>query len=176
MRGSVARARRIAIRPLAVDEVDALIALAGTIWRRHYAGIIESAQIEYMLAERYRPDILRRELAAGDVWWDVLAVDDTPRGFSSCFLTEQPQRLKLDKLYLHPDEQRAGYGKRMLQHVLARGRALGCRQLMLAVNKRNVDAIAAYGKWGFAVEQATVTGIGGGFVMDDYIMVRPMDP
>jgi GNAT superfamily N-acetyltransferase len=168
-------AEREVIRPLTAHEVETVGALAGIIWRRHYSGIIESAQIEYMLAERYRPEVLRSELGRSDLWWDVLAIDDALRGFSCCFLTDQPGQLKLDKLYVHPDEQRAGHGERMLQRVLARGRELGCRQLMLAVNKRNLDAIAAYRKWGFAIERAVVKDIGGGFVMDDYIMARPID-
>ena len=41
---------------------------------------------------------------------------------------------------------------------------------MLAVNKRNAAAIAAYRKHGFEIVEAVVKDIGGGFVMDDYIM------
>ena len=37
------------ILPLQAADVDELIALAGEIWRRHYADIISAAQIEYML-------------------------------------------------------------------------------------------------------------------------------
>ena len=46
-----------------------------------------------------------------------------------------------------------------------------CRRLILAVNKHNANAIAAYRRWGFEVERALVTDIGAGFVMDDYLMV-----
>jgi ribosomal protein S18 acetylase RimI-like enzyme len=41
---------------------------------------------------------------------------------------------------------------------------------VLAVNKHNAQAIAAYRKNGFRVADAVVKDIGGGFVMDDYIM------
>jgi hypothetical protein len=41
---------------------------------------------------------------------------------------------------------------------------------MLAVNKRNENAIAAYAKHGFAIVESVVKDIGGGFVMDDYVM------
>ena len=43
---------------------------------------------------------------------------------------------------------------------------------MLAVNKNNATAIAAYLKHGFRIADAVVKEIGGGFVMDDYIMER----
>lgn len=167
-------AERAQIRSLAGDEVEALGALAGEIWRRHYPGIVDPAQIEYMLAERYRPGVIRDELGRDDVWWDVLEIDGVLKGFASCLLIDRPGPLKLDKLYVHPDVQRAGHGERLLRRVLDRGRELGCRQLILAVNKRNLDAITAYRKWGFTVEQAVVNDIGGGFVMDDYVMARPI--
>jgi RimJ/RimL family protein N-acetyltransferase len=62
----------------------------------------------------------------------------------------------------------------MVERVSARARSLGCHRVSLAVNKRNSRAIAAYRKWGFEIEQAVVKDIGDGFVMDDYIMVRPV--
>jgi hypothetical protein len=40
------------------------------------------------------------------------------------------------------------------------------------VNKRNASAIAAYRKHGFDVRESVVKDIGGGFVMDDYIMEK----
>ena len=53
-------------------------------------------------------------------------------------------------------------------------RAQGCSRLVLAVNKNNRSAIAAYLKHGFRIADAVVKDIGGGFVMDDYIMVKPV--
>jgi diamine N-acetyltransferase len=43
---------------------------------------------------------------------------------------------------------------------------------MLAVNKANAKAIAAYKKYGFRIRDSVVQPIGGGFVMDDYFMVK----
>jgi len=57
-----------------------------------------------------------------------------------------------------------------VQHVCERGFELGYRGVILAVNKRNASAIAAYRKYGFRIVDAIVKEIGGGFVMDDYIM------
>ncbi len=56
-------AERASIRALTDAEVEALCALAGEIWREHYPAIIGQAQIEYMLAQRYRPEVIRAELA-----------------------------------------------------------------------------------------------------------------
>jgi ribosomal protein S18 acetylase RimI-like enzyme len=62
----------------------------------------------------------------------------------------------------------------MIAHAAEVARARGCRRLVLAVNKNNRSAIAAYLKHGFHVADAVVKDIGGGFVMDDYILVKPV--
>lgn len=166
------KADRVELRALEAGDVGALQRLAHAIWHAHYPSIIGSAQIEYMLAQRYAPEVVLQELQRDDVWWELAILDKHPVGFSSCLLTGEPGELKLDKLYVHPDQQRTGVGRRLLDSVLERARRLGCHRLLLAVNKRNAGAIAAYRRWGFRVEREVITDIGAGFVMDDYCMVR----
>jgi hypothetical protein len=36
------------------------------------------------------------------------------------------------------------------------------------------EAVEAYKRMGFAIEKEVVADIGGGFVMDDYLMTRPV--
>ncbi|MCC7082842.1 MAG: GNAT family N-acetyltransferase [Burkholderiales bacterium] len=165
------RAEPLRIGPLDPADIGALGQLARTIWLAHYPGIITNAQIEYMLEQRYRPELVRAELGRDDVWWELATLNGQPVGFSSCLLTTEPGELKLDKLYVDPARQATGIGSQLLQSVRARARNLGCRRLVLAVNKRNASAIAAYRRWGFRIERSMVTEIGAGFVMDDYLMV-----
>ena len=160
------------IEPLGPDAVERVSALAREIWWKHYPGIIGAAQIEYMLRQRYEPSIIRAELQRNDIWWAKLALGEETIGFSSCFLTGEPGEMKLDKLYVHPQRQRQGYGGMLIEHACAVARAHGCSRLVLAVNKANRNAIAAYGKHGFEIGDSIVKDIGGGFVMDDYVMVR----
>jgi GNAT superfamily N-acetyltransferase len=159
------------ILPLQAADVDELIALAGEIWRRHYADIISAAQIDYMLAQRYERALLRAELARHDLWWDQLRIDGRMAGFASYFLSRTGE-MKLDKLYVHHDRQRQGYGGMLLARALESARKNGCGTMALAVNKRNRNAISAYRKHGFRIESSIVKDIGGGFVMDDYLMVK----
>lgn len=157
---------------LVAAEVDELISLAGAIWRAHYPAIISSAQIEYMLAQRYTPAVVHAELARDDVWWDRVRINGTMTAFASCLMTAGAGEMKLDKLYVDPAYQRGGLGGMLIAHACARARTHGCRMLTLAVNKRNAAAIAAYRKQGFEVVESVVKDIGGGFVMDDYVMSR----
>jgi diamine N-acetyltransferase len=165
---------RVQISQLAASDIDRLCALAGEIWRRHYANIISSAQIEYMLAQRFTARVLREELQRGDIWWDQLLVDGRMTGFSSYVLAGYSGEMKLDKLYVHHAHQRKGYGAMLLDRVVTIARAYGCETLKLTVNKHNRIAIAAYKKYGFRIADSITKDIGGGFVMDDYVMVRSM--
>jgi len=163
------------IEPVTEADVDALAVLAREIWYAHYPAIICTAQIEYMLAQRYDAAVVRAELRRDDLWWDQLRVDDDMAGFASYFLTGAPGEMKLDKLYVHPRHQRRGYGGLMIGRACERARACGCDRLVLAVNRNNRSAIDAYLKHGFRVAGAAVKDIGGGFVMDDYILVKAIE-
>ena len=154
------------------EDVEAIAALAREIWHAHYLTIIGAAQIEYMLEQRYKPEILREELQRQGLWWDKLLVDGRMTGFASYFLTANAGEMKLDKLYVHRDHQRKGYGGMLVARALGIARENKCATLVLAVNKNNRNAIAAYRKYGFRSAGSAVTDIGGGFVMDDYIMVK----
>lgn len=162
------------IAPLAEQDVDSIAALAREIWRAHYPGIISDAQIEYMLAQRYVPAVIRAELARADVWWYKLTAGDRIVAFAALQLEADGAALKIDKLYVHASQRRRGHGGQLIKQAAAVAGEQGCRELVLAVNRNNLQAIAAYGKHGFAVRAAAVKEIGGGFVMDDFIMVKAL--
>ncbi|NBR27420.1 MAG: GNAT family N-acetyltransferase [Betaproteobacteria bacterium] len=156
---------------VADEDADAVSALAALIWREHYANIISAAQIEFMLQQRYDPAVIRDQLARG-VAWDKLLVDGKIVAYVSYFKTDDGREMKLDKLYVHPRNQRSGFGGLLIARALGAARKEGCSALVLAVNKANAKAIAAYTKYGFRIREAMVQDIGGGFVMDDYLMVK----
>jgi ribosomal protein S18 acetylase RimI-like enzyme len=165
-------AREARIEPVTEADVERLAQLAREIWLAHYPAIIGIAQIEYMLAQRYEPRVVREELGRDGVWWDKLVAGEAMAGFASYFLTGIPGEMKLDKLYVHPDHQRRGCGGRMILRAQETAARRGCRRMVLAVNKHNRSAIDAYLKHGFRIEEAVAKDIGGGFVMDDYVMVK----
>src|SRR5215813_60563 len=170
--GPVAGAARI--ERVSVDDVEQVAALAAEIWYRHYPAIITRAQIEYMLKQRYDPVLVRAELGRRDLWWDKLVVDEVLSGFSSYWLADSAREINLDKIYVHQRWQRRGYGGMLIARVTEVARQQDCSRIVLAVNKSNRTAIDAYLKHGFHVADAIVKEIGGGFVMDDYIMEKPI--
>jgi len=161
---------------LSVAEADlpAVAELAGVIWRAVYPGIISREQIEFMLARMYALDTLRDEVRSQGIRFYRLVVDGQAAGFAAIGPQETPAVWKLHKLYLRPERHGRGLGSLLLQHCEAEARRLGARRLLLAVNKRNARAIAAYQRNGFAVAESVVSNIGGGFVMDDFILAKDL--
>ena len=64
-------------------DLPAIAELAGIIWRTCYPGIISHAQIDYMLARMYSPDVLRDEIRSQGIRYDRLLVEDELSGFAS---------------------------------------------------------------------------------------------
>ena len=166
------------IAPAQPRDLPAIAALARLIWDAHYPGIISRAQIDYMLSRAYGPEKLACELAASGHWFDLLrrAGGEEPIvGYANYWLVEGAPEMKLDKFYLLEQCRGQGLGSRLLRHVEARSRALGCLALALNVNKRNTRSIAIYRSRGFRVREECVIDIGGGFVADDYVMEKRLD-
>jgi diamine N-acetyltransferase len=164
---------KAAIEPATAEHLAEIAALAATIWRAHYPGIISHEQIEYMLARMYDVEVMRRELESG-IAYDGLLVDGTLCGFSSYGPTSNAGEMKLHKLYVHPDYQRQGFGAALLKQVEEVARERGFSTLALAVNKKNTQAFFAYRKLGFTIRESIIADIGGGFVMDDYVMAKSL--
>lgn len=162
----------IEFRPLRVEEAEAVAELAARVWRAHYPGIIGRAQIEYMLAQRYRPVLVRQFIARGDLW--LAAFHD---GALLAFAHGHPLSAgdyKLDKLYVDQAWQRRGIGGTLMHQVGRRARQLGYTRLVLRVNRQNQQAITAYLKHGFSVVTVHLEDIGQGFIMDDYVMTKEL--
>ena len=166
--------RDCSLRPLEVRDFDAVGPLARAIWLAHYATIITTAQIEYMLSGRFTAANLRRYLHSSERWMDVLECDQALAGYTSYSLTSDPGEVKLEQLYLLPQLHGRGFGKQMLEYVERAARRQGARRLVLQVNKRNGKALAFYRRASFTVREEAVFDVGQGYVMNDYVMVKDL--
>ncbi len=162
----------VQLLPVTEGDFAALARLAHEIWHQHYVGIVSPAQLDYMLAGRYTPERLRQYLPGQDSWMRLLTVAGEPVGYCSYALTARPREMKLEQLYLRADHKGEGLGGRMLRHVAAEARLRGCTTVMLTVNKKNLDSIAIYRKFGFVIRESAIFEIGRGYVMDDFVMEK----
>ena len=152
------------------EDLTRIARLAEVVWRHHYPGIISVAQIDYMLKWMYNLQTLESELKSGIVF-DQAIIDQELVGFAS-YGAESASEMKLHKLYVHPQWQRRGIGSHLLAHVEETSRNRGFHKVILTVNKRNENALAAYAKNGFVIRESIVTQIGGGFAMDDFLLEK----
>jgi GNAT superfamily N-acetyltransferase len=147
--------------------------LARRVWHRHYPGIISLAQIDYMLDRGYSDEALTPFTVDEGAGLVLAHVDYEPAGFAAWYRPAQ-STTKLDKLYVLQEVQGRGVGRRLVAHVEDMARADGARTLVLNVNKHNAASIEFYRRCGFAVRESVVVDIGQGFVMDDYVMAKPV--
>jgi ribosomal protein S18 acetylase RimI-like enzyme len=162
--------RVLTFRPATDHDIAILRGLADRIWRASYAGTISQLQMEYMLGWMYAEETIRRELVEG-VRWEIVCHDECDAGYFSVTVGADCVA-KLNKLYLAPELQGQGLGQKILARVFAVAAQNGASEVRLQVNKANIRAQRAYERFGFRRLEAAVFDIGGGFVMDDYIMVR----
>jgi GNAT superfamily N-acetyltransferase len=158
------------------DDLHAIGSLAEQIWSEHYPGIISWAQIHYMLERTYAPKLIASEIASGVRW--LCAVDDLGPCAFAAYGVQADGRVRLDKLYVLRSHRGQGIARRLLDELIdwCAGADVEkpVQRIYLTVNKHNSSSIEAYGRMGFALEGSQVTDIGHGFVMDDYVMGRPL--
>jgi len=151
-------------------DLDELCRMATGVWRTHYAAIISMEQINYMLARQYTPEQLKRDMAAKSIRFAGAFADGKMVGFAGFGPEPGVPEWKLHKLYIMPEFQRRGIGQRLMRDAADTAAAHGANFLVLNVNKRNTQALAAYRKFGFGRRTSVKVDIGGGFVMDDDVL------
>ena len=169
-----------AANPLAVcrarsDQLPIIASLAHDIWHCYYPSIISTAQIDYMLSQRYTIAALsERQAKRGSLlliaWLGPLAV-----GYA--FLStpdDAPDEATLDAFYLHPDYHRRGLGTRFMDNVITQVREQPCRTLTLNVNRLNITALNFYFHVGFTLRSAVDIDFGRGFFGHDFVMERAL--
>lgn len=156
------------------DRFPAVIELARRIWPACFAGMISAAQCEYMLGQRYRVEAMARAVAEGMIY-ELIHLDGAAVGFGAHGPAEEPETWKLWQIYVLPDLQGRGLGGAYIDHVVRVARAASMRTLVLTVNKGNDRARAVYERRGFRVRESARFDIGEGYVMDDFVMILPLD-
>lgn len=150
-------------------ELKAIAELAEKIWHECFADIISVGQIDYMVEKFQSYSAMTKQLVNEDYSYFAVREDGELCGYIGV-KPEKDRRFFLSKLYLRSDKRGRGIASLMLKRVYSEAAAAGKNMVYLTVNKHNDHAVAVYKKAGFKVIDEAVTDIGGGYVMDDYIM------
>lgn len=155
------------IRAADINDMATIRAIANITWPVAYGSYISKAQLDYMLDMMYSDKSLLEHINKGHQFY-VAEQDNTPIGFASVS-KEEENSCKLNKLYVLPTAQKTGAGKLLLQKCIDYAISHAANCLYLQVNKQN-NAQHFYSKHGFTIREASILEIGGGYIMDDYIM------
>lgn len=158
------------IRSLSKSELDKVQSIAHRTWPSTFENILSPEQIRYMLEMMYDLAVLESQLDKGHIFL-LAGKNGSELGFAGF----EPNyagssKTKLHKIYLLPEAQGKGAGKKLILDVAERARKAKQTSLLLNVNKYNQKAIEFYGRIGFVEIYKEVIDIGSGYVMDDVVM------
>lgn len=149
------------------EEHEALARYIAALWHSAYDGLLGVAQVEYMTQKFQSAAAIGEQIRADNYLYFFIERQGERVGY--CALRPEKEKLFLSKLYLADAARGRGLGQRVLAEVAEDARRMGLNAVYLTVNKGNARAVRAYEKFGFVRTDSTVTDIGGGYVMDDYI-------
>lgn len=166
----------LSLIPVKLSEVGLVRAMAERIWPLAYHEIISASQMEYMLERMYSDRTLRKEIGDQSIFYQWIIIAGEKAGFLAAGPMIKGGLTPLHKFYLLPEYQGRGIGKVALAAFLIFAGSAGAGTIELRVNRANARAIALYEQAGFAIQREDLLEIGGGFVMDDYLMQRSCTP
>tara|TARA_R110002096_G_scaffold99646_1_gene220735 strand:- start:1395 stop:1886 length:492 start_codon:yes stop_codon:yes gene_type:complete len=143
--------------------------LAHTIWHEHYITIISIEQIEYML-EKYNSVKSIEKSAKEGILFFYMTFDDVPVGYIA--IEKETDFIYISKLYVLKSYRGKKIAKIAMFFAESMANDEEITTIKLHVNKYNTNSISAYEKMGFVNTESSITDIGKGFVMDDYLMVK----
>lgn len=158
------------IRQIKISELSIIQDLAKTIWPVAYKAILSKEQLDYMLNRFYSLEALKEQLEIKKHSFYIVEDENKkPLGFVSYELDCEPQKTKIHKIYVLPETQGTGIGKKLFQLVKNQAKIANQNAIFLNVNKYN-NAKEFYQKLNFSIVREEVIDIGNDYVMDDYVM------
>ena len=161
------------IIPVSTEQVPALATLANTIWHECFTTILSQEQIDYMVARFQSESAMSQQINELGYRYFFLQEGNEAVGYMGIQTTEG--KLFLSKLYLKKAYRGKGYASQAFHFLESLCKKEQLSSIWLTVNRHNNQAIEVYQHRGFQLIRAQVTDIGQGFVMDDFVLEKPID-
>lgn len=163
----------ITIKEALPSELNIISDIACKTWPATYGEILSDVQLQYMLNKFYSPESLNENISNGHHFL-IASANDVPLGFASYVHNYgETGQTKIPKIYMLPESQGKGIGKLLIGEIEKIARKNQATKLTLNVNRFN-KAISFYQYMGFEIAAEEVIQLEHGFVMDDYIMAKPL--
>lgn len=151
------------------EDAASISGLAAAIWREHYTPMIGPSQVEYMLTNLQSVDNIEEQMSKGENYYMAYLYG---RLIGYMDIKSEDDGIFLSKIYIEKDFRGRGIADQFFGLIIDEARKARKKKITLRVNKGNITSIAIYKKLGYEIEGELVTDIGGGFVMDDYVMAK----
>lgn len=159
----------IHIKQAAIEDAAVIETLAKQIWTQHYTPIIGEPQVDYMLSKFQSQAAIKSDIDSGYVY-AIAYLNNAACGYSAVKID---RGVFLSKFYVMQTCRGKSVGKALMDNIVFF--ALGHKQprIWLTCNKSN-PSLSVYKKMAFVVIDEIVTDIGGGYVMDDYVLEKKL--
>jgi GNAT superfamily N-acetyltransferase len=155
-------------------QVAQVARMAREVWDEYYVPLIGRAQVDYMVAKFQTAEAMQAQIDSGYEYFQIRQSGEAI-GYAAIRHDAAEARLFISKLYLLAAHRKSGAGRQCLELIERLARERAATRLWLTVNKGN-PSVRAYERLGFSIAEAIVMDIGGGYVMDDYRMEKPVTP
>ncbi len=188
-------------RRATTEDIELIRSIAKRAFPATYSSIISAAQIEYMMEWMYSAEKLQQEIS-GNITYLLAEADGRTVGYLSFGPDDIPDdapdapdeevggahcgdesstadvpghgRLyHLHKIYLLPEHQGSGNGRRLFMAGEQEMRLAGATAFELNVNRQN-PALGFYRHLGMHLDRSGDFEIGGGYYMNDHIMRKEL--
>ena len=156
-----------------VENIKELSQLTSEIWHEYWVDLLSAEQIDYMVEKFQSEKAMTEQIKNENYIYFYIISEGEKAGYIG--LSHKEDYLFLSKIYIKKDFRHKGIGTQAFEFIKDYAKSCNYTKVILTVNKQNSNTIKAYDKWGFKTIDATVTDIGQGFVMDDYIMQYTID-
>ncbi|WPR70396.1 GNAT family N-acetyltransferase [Flavobacterium sp. NG2] len=164
----------VVIVPASILDFAVIEAIARKTWPLAYGQILSEEQMEYMLDSFYSVEKLKENVAQSGHYFVLAKDDNAVVGFASFEHDYNGEKAtKIHKLYLLPETQGKGMGKKIVDYIADSALKAKSQSLLLNVNRFN-KALFFYQKIGFSIIREEDIDIGQGYLMEDYVMEKKL--
>jgi diamine N-acetyltransferase len=162
------------IRKATPSDYEFIYKIALITWEATYSSILLEAQFNYMMNLMYSREAIETQMTVkGHQFYMVEDETATPFGFCSYEINNEPGKTKIHKLYILPQTHGKGAGRALVSLVEHAANNNGNTSIILNVNRFN-PAYDFYLKVGFLNRGEVNVDIGNGYLMEDYLMEKPL--
>ncbi|MET3028049.1 GNAT family N-acetyltransferase [Flavobacterium sp. UW10123] len=164
----------ISISEAGLGDISTIQKITNITWPITYGEILSQSQLDYMLGLFYSDEALAKQIENKEQLFYLIFDSESTIGFIGIEHNYKNEAItKIHKIYLLPEAQGKGYGKKVFDFIEKLALENNSKQLSLNVNRFNT-ALDFYKKVGFEIKETVDIEIGNGYLMEDYVMEKKL--